>query len=80
MLGAPVLGQQLLDAYELMGREFALRPERVLHHLEPLRLARAGKLHFVLPEAIGRTRILELDEDTILAGFARHAQATEVRA
>jgi 3-dehydroquinate synthase len=63
----------LLEAYDLLGFDEPLRPDSVLEHMRVVRLIRGSKLHFVLPEAVGRVRITdELGNADIVRGFERY--------
>lgn len=61
---------RLLDDYDLLGCTGPLEPASILNHLRAVRLVRGGRLHFVLPTAIGAVQITdELGDGELVEGF-----------
>jgi len=70
----------LLAAYDLLGFDEPIRPDSVLEHMRVVRLIRGRRLHFVLPQAIGRVHITdELDDADIVHGFERYERVVAER-
>lgn len=60
----------LLDRYDLLGTVGPLHVDAIVEHLRCVRMIRGDVLNFVLPEAIGRVRIVpELPTGAIVEGF-----------
>lgn len=60
----------LLHAYGLLGFTEPMNPDSVVEHVRYVRLIRANKLHFVLPEGIGRVVITDdVSNADLVKGF-----------
>jgi 3-dehydroquinate synthase len=70
----------LLAAYDLLGFDEPIRPDSVLEHMHVVRLIRGRRLHFVLPQGIGRVLITdELEDGDIVRGFERYERVVAER-
>jgi len=70
----------LLQAYDLFGCTPAIHVDKVIEHLRLVRMIRAGRLHFVIPETIGRVCITEeISNSDLIRAFETYEQLCVAR-
>jgi len=82
LIAAPAAARilDLLSAYDLLGFSEPIRPDRVVEHVQFVRLIRGNALHFVLPRDVGSVLVTEdVSEADLVHGFEDYEDLVQER-